>query len=467
MDPSDQMESEDTPFITPSQKRRGRPPKKTAKKKEGNEIDTGEYTEVSDSMDSDSQLSTNTNILNVLHSDRDTHTRTPADIQNTHSMNKPHASSSSTTQTPTQRNTNITQTPQIFTPTYKNYKYTYTLQTRENLSRIQLAAIWNKWQPNNDDIIISTPNHFLLKTNKALEPLLIKLLNENILRAFKLFTPNTNAYSSANPRGADSYSVIITGVETEIADEEISQQLKAKNFQFRFCKRIISKATNRPTPLIRVITGDVTSFERMLATGGLFYLNRLYKIIPSNSPKPIPIPCGKCSAFDHTTDHCKAQKKCTKCYGQHDTNNCSSPLPPKCAACDSMDHAAWSARCPKRPTAPIPGIPNVKIRSSNKKTADIAQDKTKRNRLHTNITIHDFIINKYTNALNNPKHTNRDELIQKLRKRFIDNFNIDTKTMFSGNYLYILMFDLEHPQSTSPTEPTDNIRQTIISNTNG
>lgn len=55
--------------------------------------------------------------------------------------------------------------------------------------------------------------------------------------------------------------------------------------------------------------------------------------------------------------------------------------------------------------------------------------------------------------MNKPKNTNRDELLKKLKKRFIQLYNIDTTVAFSGNRIYILMFDLDQPNSDSPTEP--------------
>ena len=171
-------------------------------------------------------------------------------------------------------------------------------------------------------------------------------------------------------------------VETEIQDDAIAERLTNLGYKFRFCKRIISRNTNKATLMIRVITGDVETFEKMLSVGNIFFKNRCYPITPSLPPKPIPQPCGKCSSFDHITDDCKAQKKCTKCLGNHDTFKCDSPLPPKCSACNAEDHAAWSTKCPKRPLAPVEGIPNVKIRPVNKKTADLPPSTTNGSRIH-------------------------------------------------------------------------------------
>ena len=76
----------------------------------------------------------------------------------------------------------------------------------------------------------------------------------------------------------------------------------------------------------------------------------------------------------------------------------------------------------------------------------------KKSRIHAPITIHDTVINTYINELNDPKNINREELLVKLRKKFINNYSIDTTAVFSGNRVYILMFELDS-QDISPTEP--------------
>lgn len=69
------------------------------------------------------------------------------------------------------------------------------------------------------------------------------------------------------------------------------------------------------------------------------------------------------------------------------------------------------------------------------------------------------MINTYLRKLNKPKNTNREELLIKLRRRFINQYNIDTITVFSGNRVYIMMFDIEDPEEPTPTEPVDQSRQ--------
>lgn len=210
----------------------------------------------------------------------------------------------------------------------------------------------------------------------------------------------------------------------------------------RYCKRITSRATGNLTSLIRIITGCLQSYEKLL-NEGVFYKNKHYAVYPSSPPPPLPIPCAKCMEFTHTTENCGNPIKCSKCFGQHYTNNCTSTLAAKCTSCQSEEHMAWSPKCPKRPTAPITGIPNAKIKSINKLSAEIDSNITNNNRVHKAITIHDHIITTYVNKLNKNGNNDRQHLIDKLKKRFINNYRIDTAIVFSGNSIYIFMFDLD------------------------
>lgn len=190
-------------------------------------------------------------------------------------------------------------------------------------------------------------------------------------------------------------------------------------------------------------------------------MGRIYRVTESKPPKPIPVPCGRCCSFQHTTEKCNTPPKCTKCLGPHNSNNCKSPLPIKCLACNEEGHAAWSIKCPKRPTEPINGLPNVKIRCTNKTSKELPPETTRNNRIHEPITTHDYIINKYKLNLNKTENIDREAIIKKLRRRFVEDFNIDTSVVFFGNSMYILMFDLLHTERNSPTEPKDPLTQTI------
>jgi len=84
-------------------------------------------------------------------------------------------------------------------------------------------------------------------------------------------------------------------------------------------------------------------------------------------------------------------------------------------------------------------------------------EKTTNSKIHAPVTVHDLIINTYINKLNKPKNINREELLNKLKARFINEYNIYTTAVISGHRLYVLMFDLDQPDSQSLTEPTQGV----------
>ena len=79
------------------------------------------------------------------------------------------------------------------------------------------------------------------------------------------------------------------------------------------------------------------------------------------------------------------------------------------------------------------------VKNINKKTREIEDLTKKMTRIHTHITIHDDIVNTYCRKLNKPKNTNRNELLHKIKKRFISQYNVDTTVVFTGNRFYVLM----------------------------
>lgn len=334
----------------------------------------------------------------------------------------------------------------------KKFAHLFYLNTEEEMTRIEMAESWTRVSKKSEDIIIKTAKGFLLKTDTAKDniiTLLERLVAQGIISSFNETKDRTHLKEKTNDREA-SYVCVIASVEAVIDDASISQHLTANKVIHRYCKRIISKATNKPTGFIRIITGDISSFEKLLSEG-MFYKHRHYGVYPSTPPPPAPLPCGKCASFEHTIEKCNTSPKCAKCESKHSTVNCNSNQVPKCTACKAEDHAAWSFKCPLRPTKPIPNIPNIPIKSINKKSADIQDESKLTSKIHTAVTKHDFIISTYINKLNSPTHANRKELLVKLKKKFTDLWNIDTTAIFTQNRLYILMFDMDNP-GVSPTE---------------
>ena len=250
---------------------------------------------------------------------------------------------------------------------HKQFKYLFYLKTTQSKTILEMSDIWESKFPNSHDVIIKTQQGFLLKTdnNKTIITTTLKqMVADKILNNF-----TETAASSRPPRNTPSasYCCVISAVEHEIQDIKISEHLRTNNIEHRYCKRIISRLTNRPTLLIRVITGCLTSYERLL-NNGLFYKNRHYAVFTAAPPQPVPLPCNRCQQYTHKTEDCNSPVKCTKCGNNHPDSKCPTQLPPKCVACQSENHAAWSSKCPKRPSQPIEGIPNIPIKSINKKS---------------------------------------------------------------------------------------------------
>lgn len=336
----------------------------------------------------------------------------------------------------------------------KKYKHLFYITTLQEMTRRDMSELWEKMHPQSNETIIQTKKGFLLKTDRekkitteTLNKLVADKKIKNYQETFGSYTPSQDRLTTSS-----SYSVIIGSVEHEILDLEISEHLKGSGMRHRYCKRITAKANNKPTRMIRIITDCLKTSEQLL-NEGIFYKHKHYPVFPSLPPAPIPQPCPKCLQFTHTKEQCTTPPKCTKCNGPHHFSTCNSSLPMKCAGCGSEDHAAWSIKCPKRPTQPIQGIPNTQIKSLNKQSQEIDKKITKNSKIHSPVTVHDLIINTYITKLNKEKNRDREELLRKLRKRFTTLYNIDTVATFSGNRLYILMFDLDEPLTTSPTEP--------------
>lgn len=349
-------------------------------------------------------------------------------------------------------------TNEKFTPINRDkncYSSLYFLNSSTTTSRVEMAQHWGRISPLSTDVILQTSKGFLLKSNTAKEQL-IKLLSVLIQsKAIDSFT-ETSARTNDRTQTAppETFAAVITQVDFEIEDQTISQALNDNNIIHRFCKRIISRASTKPTTLIRIITGNAEAFRRLM-NEGVFVLNKHFRAAPSSPPPPMPQPCSKCTQFTHTTEQCPNEIICSKCNGNHRTDRCTTNLPIKCTSCGAADHVAWSIKCPRHPKKPIEGIPNTQIKPLNKKTREMDKNFTRNKRIHEPITIHDFILNTYSRKINKPSTTNRDQLIQALKKRFIKEYNIDTTVAFTGNWMYILMIDLEYPEDPSPTQPTN------------
>ena len=148
----------------------------------------------------------------------------------------------------------------------RNFKHLFYISADENLTRMAISDIWEMEIPNSEDVIFKTKKGFLLKSNQEknkINQILLKLTQNKKINNFQE-TTSLNTTRQTTAMTSNSYSAVIGSVEHEVQDKEISEFLKKININHRYCRRIISKATNSPTLLIRVITSCFTSFTYMV-----------------------------------------------------------------------------------------------------------------------------------------------------------------------------------------------------------
>lgn len=170
-----------------------------------------------------------------------------------------------------------------------------------DINRIQMAELWENERPNSKDVILQTKKGFLLKsdTPKAiLFNFLTKLKKNKSIEDFLETQENKQQKNININKREESYSAIISQVERIIEDEVLSKFLKDNGIDHRYCKRIVSRATGKQTLLIRIITGNIDAYEKLI-NEGVFYKNRHYPVFESLPPTPAPLPCARCLQFSH------------------------------------------------------------------------------------------------------------------------------------------------------------------------
>lgn len=151
-------------------------------------------------------------------------------------------------------------------------------------------------------------------------------------------------YIQLQPR-LPSYSCVITRVDLNITVEEVEEALQLQEISFTKTWRIKSRATNKETTLLRVISHNKSSIDRLLSQG-LMMMLRIYRCEPSHAPPPLPLQCSRCFDYNHSAADCKKTPVCPHCGGIGCKGSCNLPTP-SCLHCKG-DHAAWSSKCPRK-----------------------------------------------------------------------------------------------------------------------
>ncbi|KAH0816580.1 hypothetical protein GEV33_006211 [Tenebrio molitor] len=145
-------------------------------------------------------------------------------------------------------------------------------------------------------------------------------------------------------------SVVVKGVDLDIDENDIRDQLDALPLAYKLIWRIKSRKTNKCTNLIRVTTENTNTVDFLL-THGLVLFGKHHECEPSKLPTPTPLQCSKCFQLGHHVTACPNKPACPKCPQTHAPNKCEAVVS-TCLLCGGP-HAAWSSSCPSIKTAPI------------------------------------------------------------------------------------------------------------------
>ncbi|KAL7390735.1 hypothetical protein ABVT39_026585 [Epinephelus coioides] len=96
--------------------------------------------------------------------------------------------------------------------------------------------------------------------------------------------------------------MVIRGIHTNIAEEQVKQELEKQRINILRIHRIISKATQQPTTFIKIHLTNPDQSASLLHKG--FYMDLFqYRVEKARPPSTIK-QCFKCQRFNHISTHC-------------------------------------------------------------------------------------------------------------------------------------------------------------------
>ena len=149
-----------------------------------------------------------------------------------------------------------------------------------------------------------------------------------------------------NPKKAPALptSIVLRAFPRDFCTEELRSHLRIEGVGFKYCERIVSALTDKPTPLVRLILNSHDEAKRIVDEG-LRYLYLKLEAEWSNTP-PQVLQCFNCQGFGHSAGGCPNPRRCVRCGEAHPHSECTTPrTQPKCANC-TADHPACARSCP-------------------------------------------------------------------------------------------------------------------------
>lgn len=130
-----------------------------------------------------------------------------------------------------------------------------------------------------------------------------------------------------------------------LEDLKTNSRYQGQTETFLSVSRVISAATKKPTPLVRIQVSSAQLAKRLINEGvALAYCVFQCEEVHT---RPEPKRCARCQTWgQHDARHCRGPEICLRCGEQHSLDKCPTARDkPKCPNCKG-DHAAVYKGCP-------------------------------------------------------------------------------------------------------------------------
>ncbi|KAJ9588835.1 hypothetical protein L9F63_017873 [Diploptera punctata] len=151
------------------------------------------------------------------------------------------------------------------------------------------------------------------------------------------------------------YTGVMRGVDPNITEAELKQELAEANYNITELSRITTK-DGIVTHMVRLNFPNREETEKVI-NQGILMLGRKFRVEPPLE-RYRHVPCRNCCLYGHTQEDCQNPRKCHRC-GEH-PKNCTHPKYTNdliyCATCNQKGHYTGQVKCPLYPkeTPPPP-----------------------------------------------------------------------------------------------------------------
>jgi hypothetical protein len=148
---------------------------------------------------------------------------------------------------------------------------------------------------------------------------------------------------SENKPATNKNIKVIHGIPTADTIDDIKtaltdQQLLIEDVR-RYYRHDLNTNTKVPTQTVQ-ITFSTTNNPESVTIG--------YRRFKLNEYEPKAIRCLNCMQYGHTSNRCNNKAKCSRCFANHKTEDCTANTPKEyCKDCHANDHRAGHKTCPR------------------------------------------------------------------------------------------------------------------------